>query len=325
MRYIIALFGIFALSACLIGDYVDGFKDIKFGMRQSELEHFGFICAPDIGECKAVSLSTHIAITSSQLSLSDPEHGRVIFGKCAACHEIAKAGSNGIGPNLWGVVGAPAAATARRFAFSEALSNKGSVWDVAALDKFLSSPREFAPGTKMTFAGLSNPADRVDVIAYLNSQSSAPIQLAAPPNNSNSDHGASKAKDYTLFGKSADVTPRIKNGRVDSIKVSVALPVDKLIKLLTEQYGEPVNFSEENVLGARYNLSYWLFENGTSIYVSKMEAGGLFEPTELVPELKGIGVEDYKANRSSVEYQDVSLTQEMRERAKGKTIDPSDT
>jgi cytochrome c len=67
------------------------------------------------------------------------------------------------------------------FAFSDALAKKGGNWDWDNLSKWLTSPRAFAPGTKMTFAGLGNPEDRANVIAFLNSHSDAPKPLPAAP------------------------------------------------------------------------------------------------------------------------------------------------
>jgi cytochrome c len=69
----------------------------------------------------------------------------------------------------------------RGFAFSDALSKKGGSWDWDNLSQWLTSPRNFAPGTKMTFAGLSNPEDRANVIAFLNQHSDAPKPLPAAP------------------------------------------------------------------------------------------------------------------------------------------------
>ena len=67
------------------------------------------------------------------------------------------------------------------FAFSDALSKKGGTWNWDNLSQWLTSPRNFAPGTKMTFAGLSNPQDRADVMAYLNQQSGSPQPLPKAP------------------------------------------------------------------------------------------------------------------------------------------------
>jgi cytochrome c len=67
------------------------------------------------------------------------------------------------------------------FAFSDALAKKGGSWAWDNLSQWLTSPRAFAPGTKMTFAGLSNPQDRANVIAFLNQHSDAPKPLPAAP------------------------------------------------------------------------------------------------------------------------------------------------
>lgn len=113
------------------------------------------------------------------LASADVAKGEAVFKKCAACHVSAAGGANGIGPNLWGVVGEPIG-KGHGFAFSEALASKGGNWDWKALDAWLSSPRGFAPGTKMTFAGLGNPEDRANVIAYLNKNGSNLPLPAAP-------------------------------------------------------------------------------------------------------------------------------------------------
>ena len=113
------------------------------------------------------------------LASANPVKGEAVFKKCAACHVAAAGGANGIGPNLWAVVGGPIGKHAAGFAYSEALSGKGGNWDWKAMDAWLSSPRGFAPGTKMTFAGLGSPEDRANVIVYLNKQgSNLPIPAA---------------------------------------------------------------------------------------------------------------------------------------------------
>lgn len=106
------------------------------------------------------------------LASADPAAGEKLFGKCAACHSISQGGANGIGPNLYGTVGEPIGQGKGGFAFSDALKGKGGKWDFDQLYQWLKSPRTFAPGTKMTFAGLSSPQDRANVIAYLNAQGS---------------------------------------------------------------------------------------------------------------------------------------------------------
>jgi len=114
------------------------------------------------------------------LAKADVAKGQQVFNKCMACHNADKGGANQLGPNLWDVIGEPIG-QGKGFAFSDALSKKGGTWNWDNLGQWLNSPKAFAPGTKMTFAGLSNPQDRADVIAFLNSHSDAPKPLPAAP------------------------------------------------------------------------------------------------------------------------------------------------
>lgn len=115
------------------------------------------------------------------LASADPTKGEQVFKKCTACHNADNGGANALGPNLWGVLGEPIGKGAHGFAFSEALAGKGGNWDWNTLSTWLANPKKFAPGTKMTFAGLSNPKDRANVIAFLNAHSNAPKPLPAAP------------------------------------------------------------------------------------------------------------------------------------------------
>jgi len=115
------------------------------------------------------------------LASADPAKGEQVFKKCAACHNADNGGANALGPNLWGVLGEPIGKGAHGFAFSEALAGKGGNWDWDSLSQWLANPKKFAPGTKMTFAGLSKPEDRANVIAFLNARSDAPRPMPAAP------------------------------------------------------------------------------------------------------------------------------------------------
>jgi cytochrome c len=126
------------------------------------------------------------------LAKADPAKGQQVFNKCMACHNADKGGANQMGPNLWDVIGEPIG-QGKGFAFSTALSSKGGTWNWDNLSQWLTSPRAFAPGTKMTFAGLGNPQDRADVIAFLNSHSDAPKPLPAAPAAANGSTGQQAA------------------------------------------------------------------------------------------------------------------------------------
>jgi cytochrome c len=114
------------------------------------------------------------------LATADPAKGEQVFKKCGACHNAAKGGPNALGPNLWGAMGKPHGHVPG-FAYSDALKSKPGVWDWEGMNQWLKSPKAYAPGTKMTFAGLSKPEDRANLIAWLNTQSDAPLPLPTAP------------------------------------------------------------------------------------------------------------------------------------------------
>ncbi|MBA4753057.1 MAG: cytochrome c family protein [Sphingopyxis sp.] len=116
------------------------------------------------------------------LAAADPAKGEAVFAKCAACHTINSGGANGIGPNLFGALG-KAHGHVPGFAYSAALKGVPGNWNFESMDAWLTSPRKYAPGTKMSFAGLGNAEDRANLIVYMNNQGSnlpLPAAEAAP-------------------------------------------------------------------------------------------------------------------------------------------------
>lgn len=114
------------------------------------------------------------------LATGDPAKGEAIFAKCTACHTINQGGAAGIGPNLYGVVGKPIGKHAAGFAYSGDLAEHGGDWTYENLDAWLKSPKAFAAGTKMTFAGLGSAEDRANLILYLRENGGGPA-LPEPP------------------------------------------------------------------------------------------------------------------------------------------------
>jgi cytochrome c len=134
---------------------------------------------PAAGGAAAPADVTPIA---DRLQKADLAAGKETANKCLACHTLEKGQPAKIGPNLYGVVGGPAAHMAG-FKYSKAMEDKkaaGLTWTFENLDHFLTSPRAFIPGTAMTFAGLPKPTDRANVIAYVNSLSDNPLPMPAP-------------------------------------------------------------------------------------------------------------------------------------------------
>jgi cytochrome c len=120
---------------------------------------------------------------AARLQTASADSGETIAKKCLACHTLLKDQPAKVGPNLWGVVGGPAAHMPG-FRYSDAVlqaHDKGTAWTYENLDQFLTAPKMFLPGTAMGFAGLPLAADRADVIAYLRTLSDSPPPLPAPP------------------------------------------------------------------------------------------------------------------------------------------------
>lgn len=92
--------------------------------------------------------------------------GKILFLRCASCHELAPSGIKRIGPSLKGVFGRKAGSLAD-FAYSPAMKATDFVWNDQTLDRWLEKPGAVVPGTAMAFAGIADEADRQAVIAYL--------------------------------------------------------------------------------------------------------------------------------------------------------------
>lgn len=130
------------------------------------------------------------------LASADAAKGEAVFKKCAACHNVDPGGANALGPALFGTMGKPLASHPG-FAYSDALKGVGGTWDWDKMSAWLANPKKFAPGTKMTFAGLSNPQDRADLMLWLNSKGGS-LSVPPPPAASataSADKAAAEADD----------------------------------------------------------------------------------------------------------------------------------
>ncbi len=128
------------------------------------------------------------------LASASPEKGEAVFKKCGACHNAAAGGANGIGPNLHGIVGAPHASRAG-FSYSASLgAMKGKPWTWDELSNWLKSPKSYAEGNKMSFAGLNKPDERAAVLVWLNSQSANPLPLPAVPAEAQAEAAPAEAE-----------------------------------------------------------------------------------------------------------------------------------
>lgn len=113
------------------------------------------------------------------LPTADAKGGEQVAQRCAQCHDWSKGGPDKIGPNLWGVVGR-ARATKASFSYSSAMMANHDPWTFDKLFVYLKSPASMVPGTKMSFAGLRSAQDRINLLAYLRTQSDSPLPIPAP-------------------------------------------------------------------------------------------------------------------------------------------------
>lgn len=91
--------------------------------------------------------------------------GEEIYGRCMACHALAY---DRVGPRHCGLIGRKAGSVPG-FAYSSAMKRSGIVWTEKNLNRFLAGPTRVVPGTTMTYAGIADPSERADLIAYLKS------------------------------------------------------------------------------------------------------------------------------------------------------------
>jgi len=141
---------------------------------------FAIAVAESSGESAGATQAAAAPI-ATLLQTADPAKGQAATKPCQACHMFEKGGQNKVGPDLWGVVGRQIASH-EGFAYSDALKAKsGQKWTFDLLNEFVRDPRSFAPGTKMTYAGMKRDSTRADILAYLRTLSDSPEPLPTAP------------------------------------------------------------------------------------------------------------------------------------------------
>jgi len=110
-----------------------------------------------------------------ELALASVDAGAKLSRKCTACHSLNSTGGNRVGPTLWNIVNAPKAKI-EGFSYSASLSSLGGNWTIQDLNLWLKSPKKYAPGNAMSFAGLRKIKDRANMVAFLNSISDEPLE-----------------------------------------------------------------------------------------------------------------------------------------------------
>jgi cytochrome c len=116
-----------------------------------------------------VVLSLTLFLMAAARADGDAARGEARFQDCAACHKL-EAGSNDVGPSLHGIFERKAAALTD-FRYSPAMKRSGISWTPETLDKFIADPQAMVSANRMPYAGMANPNDRADLIAYLKKMS----------------------------------------------------------------------------------------------------------------------------------------------------------
>lgn len=124
---------------------------------------------PEPAPVSEAEKQARVAALPAPYNTADLVNGQRKFAMCRSCHTLTEGGSNMTGPNLYGLFNHKAGQHAD-YKFSEALAASGLTWDAATIDKWIENPRALVPGTKMAFAGMKDPKDRIDLIGYLKAE-----------------------------------------------------------------------------------------------------------------------------------------------------------
>lgn len=170
-----------------------GLSIVSGGIYSADVpETFGYAVEEDTSGAAEAEAGPSL---ETLLASADEAKGEAVFKKCVACHTIVPGGANGIGPNLYSIMGRQLASVSG-FAYSGSLKEVGGAWTWQQMDAWLKSPKKFASGTKMSFAGLSKPEDRANVLLYMNGQGSnlplpdVPVAEEVTPEAATEDAGA---------------------------------------------------------------------------------------------------------------------------------------
>ncbi|WP_264337768.1 c-type cytochrome [Wolbachia endosymbiont (group B) of Dolichovespula media] len=162
------------LLSGLIIMIVSNVVDMLYNPKDYKIEHQTIVAASNEPQQKIEQVALDIGELMQNASF---EKGKSAAKKCIACHSFEKGGMNKVGPNLWNVVGNKKAHLGSSFNYSKALLEKGGKWEYEELFAFLKNPKAYIKGTRMAFAGISNPQEIADLVSYLRSMSDSPVAL----------------------------------------------------------------------------------------------------------------------------------------------------
>ena len=149
-----------------------------------------YVEKPEKSAYQVASVTTVASTASAETSSENSESGNImalfastsaadgakVFKKCLTCHSIGKGDPNKIGPNIFGVLNRKAGSVSG-YKYSKAMLAYGKVWSFEEMNGFLTKPKDWIKGTKMSFAGLKKAKDRASVILYMNENTDNPLPL----------------------------------------------------------------------------------------------------------------------------------------------------
>jgi cytochrome c len=196
-----------------------GLRELSSGVfSQEKVEKPGYAVEVVDDSAGAAAVADVPPDWGTVLPTADVAAGEAVFQKCKSCHSAEQGGPNGTGPDLWGVEGRKPGSHGG-FAYSAAMTEFGSkqpIWDYEHIYEFVKNPQKYLPGTKMTFVGLKQPQDRINVIAFLHSTGgtlpipapnpAAAAAAAAPAAAATAPAGAAPAPGAAEAGKPTTTT-----------------------------------------------------------------------------------------------------------------------
>ena len=171
------------LTSILILIFVGKFTGVIYNDNEQPEKRGYSIDVPEVADAGAAAAPTGPFDITTILAGADIAKGEKNTKSCATCHSFEKNGANKVGPNLYNIVNTTIG-SASGYSYSKVCQTKnaeGAAWDYQALSEFLTKPKDYLPGTKMSFAGIKKPEKRADIIMYLRSLSDNPAAIPAAP------------------------------------------------------------------------------------------------------------------------------------------------
>ena len=150
--------------------------DVIFYVEKPEKSAYQIASVTTVASTASAETSSETGNIMAVFTSTSAAEGAKVFKKCAACHSIAEGGKNKIGPALWGVLGKQTGSVSD-YKYSKGMSAYGKPWSFEEMNGFLTKPKDWIKGTKMSFAGLKNIKERAAVILYMNKNTDNPLPL----------------------------------------------------------------------------------------------------------------------------------------------------